>query len=76
MESNVFAECESLENINIPDGTIQIARRAFSGCFKLKYLKIPASVIDIDEFAFCGCKNLTIERMLDKDSSVIIPPRF
>jgi conjugative transposon TraM protein len=48
----VFAGCESLENIVIPEGVTSIKYRAFDGCDNLQYAIIPASVTSIEDGAF------------------------
>lgn len=53
-----FANCTSLENINLPEGLTDIKKGAFSGCTSLKNIVIPESVTSIGDVAFSGCTNL------------------
>ncbi len=46
-------------HIDIADGTLGIATRAFADCNNLKSVTIPTSVKKIGEWAFSGCTGLT-----------------
>lgn len=54
-----FHYCESLINIEIPNGITSIGSRAFSECTSLKSIEIPGSVAEIEDEAFFRCANLT-----------------
>ena len=56
----LFENCTSLKNVNIPNGVTQIADRAFAHCTDLEYLYIPESVTSINDDAFEGDINLTV----------------
>lgn len=56
--NGAFANCTSLENINLPEGLTDIKNGAFSGCTSLKNIVIPESVTSIGDGAFIGCTNL------------------
>ena len=55
----VFAECNLLTKINIPDSVTNIGDNAFSGCDSLISIKIPNSVTNIGNDVFGGCRSLT-----------------
>lgn len=54
-----FFECESLKEIELPDGLTVIGVRAFYKCESLWSIKIPNSVTTIREEAFAQCDALT-----------------
>ena len=51
IEEEAFYGCSSLKGIEIPEGTVQIAKRAFMGCIAMEYIFIPSSVMVIGELA-------------------------
>ena len=57
--SNAFNGCNSLTQINIPDGVTVIGSYAFSGCYSLTQINIPDGVTVIGSAAFNGCNSLT-----------------
>ena len=57
--NSAFGWCESLTNINIPNGVTNIGDEAFGGCRSLTNLNIPNSVTNIGDGAFSGCSSLT-----------------
>ncbi len=56
---NAFSQCESLNQITIPQTIIRIGKSAFNNCTKLTTISIPYNVKEIGEGAFTGCKSLT-----------------
>ena len=56
----------AMENIEIPNGVIEIGNSAFMDCKNLKSVVIPASVERIGEFAFEGCTSLRSLRVAGK----------
>lgn len=54
VEEEAFAECDTLETVDIPDGVRAVADRAFVRCQNLKTVRIPASVIWMGEDTFFG----------------------
>ena len=54
-----FFGCESLEEIRIPEGIVEIGKKTFAGCKKLKKVELPKTLIVIGEKAFKDCTNLT-----------------
>ena len=60
MMLRVFAECEGLTSILIPESVIFIRSEAFKNCTSLKSISILSSVQEISYDAFEGCDNLTI----------------
>ena len=50
---------ETTANINILNGVIDIAARAFSGCKKLTTINLPDGLESIGEYAFYCCRRLT-----------------
>ena len=55
----IFAGCEQLTDIVIPEGTTRIASGMLAGCSSLESLTIPNSVTSIGEWAFYDCDALT-----------------
>ena len=53
-----FMSCESLTEIVIPDGVINIGYQAFMSCWNLTSVTIPDSVTNIDANAFFDCTSL------------------
>ena len=56
--NNIFARCDNLISITIPNGVTSIAREAFSGCYNLTSVTFPNSIIDIGDSAFRNCCSL------------------
>lgn len=56
--NNAFARCESLKNIDLPDGISEILRLVFAGCSSLETVIIPENTSAIKEYAFNKCTNL------------------
>lgn len=56
----VFSNCDSIEEIRIPDSVTGIRDSAFARCNNLKIVVISNSVTDIGKDVFIGCKNLTL----------------
>jgi hypothetical protein len=54
-----FEDCESLEQVTLPNGLTYIGECAFENCTSLKRITIPESVTSINCSAFKGCKSLT-----------------
>ncbi len=50
-----FYSCDSLVNINLPEGLRSIGYFAFYDCMKIETVKIPNSVKTIDEYAYWRC---------------------
>ncbi|MCQ2298334.1 MAG: leucine-rich repeat domain-containing protein [Bacteroidales bacterium] len=59
IEYNAFAECSSLNNINLGNNLGSIGVEAFYRCSGLTSVTIPNSVTSIGRSAFEGCSNLT-----------------
>ncbi len=59
IKSMAFAECISLENIEIPSSITEIDYCAFNGCSGLKSISIAEGVVRIGSGAFGQCSNLT-----------------
>ena len=55
----IFAGCEQLTEVVIPEGTTRIASGMLAGCSSLESLTIPASVTSIGKWAFYDCDALT-----------------
>lgn len=55
---NAFARCESLKNIDLPDGISEILRLVFAGCISLEEIKIPSNVTKLYQSLFAGCSSL------------------
>ena len=54
----VFYNCESLKNIELPEGLTEIPKSAFEGCRSLISINIPKSVVHFGEKAFYNCESL------------------
>ena len=55
----VFAGCESINNVIIPEGVWSIGKSSFEGCTNLVSIDIPKSLISISESAFKDCSSLS-----------------
>ena len=53
-----FAENETIESVNLPNGIEEIEEQAFLGCKRLKRISLPESIEDIEEAAFAYCEAL------------------
>ena len=58
IKEQTFANCNHLQNIDIPSSVTTIKTRAFAGCYKLTTVILPEKVNKIDNNAFMKCKNL------------------
>ena len=54
----VFGNCESLQEIELPEGLAAIPDYTFFKCSKLKKISIPDSVENFGEYAFSDCAEL------------------
>lgn len=54
LAESLFADCDSLENILLPDTLTYIKSNVFSGCAALRDISIPSSVTNIGTNAFTG----------------------
>ena len=59
IDANVFSNCNSLKEINIPSSVTVIGYGAFSGCTNLAKVNIPEGVTSIEGCTFYNCTNLT-----------------
>lgn len=55
--NNIFIP-QSLETVNVLNGSRKIAENAFSRCENLKYVNLPQSVTELSNNAFSECTNL------------------
>lgn len=62
IENELFDECESLENINLPDNTTSVGDYAFRGCKKLVSINIPPGVntIGVNPFMRSGITEIIL----------------
>ena len=58
LEEEVFAECSNLEQVELPEGIINVGIADFTSCTSLRSISVPASVKDIEEGAFLDCEAL------------------
>ena len=66
-----FANCSSLNTINLPDGLTGIAYQAFYECNSLNTINLPDSLVNIGVRVFQGCsslENVTIENGFNCDN--------
>lgn len=56
LENSSFYGCDSLQELNFPDGLKKIGDHAITACSSLTDLYLPGTVEEIDEdnFALCG----------------------
>lgn len=54
----VFAFCQSLESVMLPESITEIQEDAFSLCTSLKSINLPNAITEILPYAFNGCKSL------------------
>lgn len=73
VESEEYANFESMETIHLPDGLESIGERAFFGCINLREISLPQSLTSIGRAAFYYCHQLSfisipsgIERISDE----------
>lgn len=59
ISEQAFKNCETLEQITLPDGLISINKEAFDNCNKITEFIIPNSVTSIGSMAVHNCKALT-----------------
>ena len=57
---DAFRSCKKLEQVDLPEGLIQIGHRAFSGCNSLKIINIPSTVESIGNDTFNACAKLKV----------------
>lgn len=57
---NAFSQCENVESVSLPNGTLQLSSSAFQNCNKLKNVYIPSTVTYVEDNAFYGCGIETI----------------
>lgn len=57
--SYAFADCESLEEIELPSGLTTLGSYAFQDCHNLKTVNLPNSISVIECHTFDGCHNLS-----------------
>lgn len=65
-----FSDCESLVNIEIPEGVVKINVNAFSGCKNLTSVTIPEGITKISKLAFSDCTSLTTVKIPSSVSKI------
>lgn len=58
IDSNAFAYCLDLINVNVPNSVINIGSYAFAGCENLENINIPINVTSIEDSVFEYCFDL------------------
>lgn len=58
-ESPYFANCYSLQHIDLPSGITDIRAKAFYACRSLSAITLPESIASVGANAFWGCRSLT-----------------
>ena len=71
LSDGMFAGCESLRVVNLPETLNRIGDYAFDGCFLMKDITIPDKVDYLGENSFTNCESLEIMRF-----NSLIPPTF
>ena len=56
---DLFADCNNLTSVNIPEGVTNIDMFTFKNCSSLTSVNIPKGVTSIDYRAFANCSSLT-----------------
>ena len=77
----MFAGCENISNIIVPESVIKLGCAAFSGCASLRVLDVPASVRRMGVGAFAdGVKTVVFHgappEVVDADGNVIGPDTY
>ena len=57
--SSMFADCQGLQTIILPDNTISVGDNAFDFCPMLQKVILPEKLDSIKSYAFSKCDNLT-----------------
>ena len=57
--SDAFSYCNSLTEIELPEGLKELQMNTFSGCSNLKSVTLPSTLTSIVDMAFSGCYSLT-----------------
>ena len=68
--SYAFADCESLEEIELPSGLTTLGSYAFQDCHYLNTVKLPDSISSIENNTFDGCHRLSTIHLPDKLSKI------
>ncbi|MDE7295768.1 MAG: leucine-rich repeat domain-containing protein, partial [Clostridia bacterium] len=55
IEGLYFADCDTLESVELPEGINRISSGAFWGCASLTEINLPSTITRIDEYAFANC---------------------
>jgi RNA polymerase subunit RPABC4/transcription elongation factor Spt4 len=53
-----FADCDRLEEVNLPNNVKTINKRAFANCGVMTALRLPENISEISEGVFSGCVSL------------------
>ena len=56
--ADIFVDCESLKNVNLPIGLTTIPSKMFNACDSLETITVPYTVGLIETMAFYSCANL------------------
>lgn len=58
IQRSAFANCSSLEEIQIPESVVSIGPGAFEGCSSLEFIQLPSGLEEIRAYTFAGCTSL------------------
>lgn len=58
ISEGLFADCDTINEIEIPKGVVEVGAHAFENCAKLKTVCFPATLETIGDYAFFGCCGL------------------
>ena len=75
LAKGLFANCEKLESIVLPDGLVTIGEWCFFQCENLINIQMPKTVTTISEFAFAKCFKL-MNLLFEKDTELQIVKDF
>ena len=70
IEDQVFARCEVLSSITIPDTVTSLGDNCFSGCTALTSIDIPSGVTSLGDWCFMNCFYLSSVTIPDSVTSI------
>lgn len=65
-----FSDCDSLEQLSLPDSIKYMSSYSIAGCRKLESIKIPSGITEVVSYAFEGCSSLKSVELHDGITSI------